>query len=207
MKQYLKSIRTALLFSIGMMLLCGVLYPLAVTGVSQLIFPDKANGSLIEVDGKVVGSKLVGQDFSDARYFKCRPSAYNYNTYTEEDKENGDYAGIASGSNNYGTTNPELKKRMKADIDTFLKNNPTVDRKDIPEDIVTASGSGLDPHISPEAANVQVDAIAEASGLSKEKLKSIIEKNTSDKIAGVLGEVTVNVLGCNLDIAKELNLL
>lgn len=207
MKHYLKSIRTAFLFSIGMMLLCGVVYPYALTAVSQVVFKDKANGSLIEVDGKPVGSAIVGQDFNDERFFKGRPSAYNYNTYTKEDKENGDYAGIGSGSNNYAPTNPDLKGRMEEDIKAFLKQNPGVKRSDIPEDLVTASGSGLDPHITPKAAQIQVEAIAKASGLSNEKLDGIIKRNTTNKLAGVFGEVTVNVLECNLDIAQELNMI
>ncbi|MEG0470079.1 MAG: K(+)-transporting ATPase subunit C [Longicatena sp.] len=207
MKRYIKSIRTALLFSIGMLVICGVLYPLALTGVSQVFFKDKANGSLIEINGKVVGSKIVGQKFEDDKFFKGRPSAVNYNTYTEEEKENGDYGGVASGSNNYAPSNPDLKARMEADIQSFLDANPSVERSSIPEDLVTASGSGLDPHISVEAAKVQVAAIAKASGLSQEDLNKIIENNTTDKVAGVFGEVTVNVLQCNLDIAKKLNLI
>ncbi|MEG0275374.1 MAG: potassium-transporting ATPase subunit C, partial [Longicatena sp.] len=119
MKRYIKSIRTALLFSIGMLVICGVLYPLALTGVSQVFFKDKANGSLIEINGKVVGSKIVGQKFEDDKFFKGRPSAVNYNTYTEEEKENGDYGGVASGSNNYAPSNPDLKARMEADIQSF----------------------------------------------------------------------------------------
>ncbi|MGX8852806.1 K(+)-transporting ATPase subunit C [Amedibacillus sp. YH-ame10] len=207
MKRYIKSIRTALLFSIGMLVICGVLYPLALTGVSQVFFKDKANGSLIEINGKVVGSKIVGQKFEDDKFFKGRPSAVNYNTYTEEEKENGDYGGVASGSNNYAPSNPDLKARMEADIQSFLDANPSVERSSIPEDLVTASGSGLDPHISVEAAKVQVAAIAKASGLSQEDLNKIIENNTTDKVAGVFGEATVNVLQCNLDIAKKLNLI
>lgn len=207
MKRYIKSIRTALLFSIGMLVICGVLYPLALTGVSQVFFKDKANGSLIEINGKVVGSKIVGQKFEDEKFFKGRPSAVNYNTYTEEEKENGDYGGVASGSNNYAPSNPDLKARMEADIQSFLDANPSVERSSIPEDLVTASGSGLDPHISVKAAKVQVAAIAKASGLSQEDLNKIIENNTTDKVAGVFGEVTVNVLQCNLDIAKKLNLI
>lgn len=202
MKKYMKSLRTAFLFTIGMVLICGLIYPLALTGVSQLIFPDKANGSLIEVNGKEVGSANVGQDFTDARLFKCRPSAYNYNTYTEEQKEDGTYAGVSSGSNNYGNSNPALKERVEQDIKKFLDANPDVAKTDLPGDLLTASGSGLDPHISVASAEIQIPAIAEASGLSEEKLKEIIKNNTNEKTFGVLGEVTVNVLGCNLEIAK-----
>ncbi|MEG1638657.1 MAG: potassium-transporting ATPase subunit KdpC [Erysipelotrichaceae bacterium] len=207
MKNYMKSLRSALLFSIGMIILCGVIYPLALTAVSQLIFPVEANASLIEVNGKVVGSAIVGQEFSDERLFKCRISAYNYNTYTEEDKENGSYQGVASGSNNYANSNPKLKERMKKDLNEFLEANPEIKKNEIPVDLLTASASGLDPHISIDAAMVQVPTIAKASGLSKDQLTKIVEKNTTNKILGVFGEDYVNVLKCNLDVAKLIGLI
>ena len=101
-----------------MLVLCGLIYPLALTGASQLIFPKQANGSKLEVDGKWQ-AQFVGQDFTDERLFHCRPSAYNYNTYTEEQKENGEYSGVASGSNNYAPSNPELEKRIAEDVEKF----------------------------------------------------------------------------------------
>lgn len=207
MKKTMKSLRTAFLFSISMFVICGLLYPLALTGVSQVLFPYQANGSLVEVDGETVGSAIVGQDFSDERLFHCRPSAYNYNTYTQEQKENGEYAGLSSGSNNYGNSNPALKERIAADIEAFLEENPTVTKDEIPSDIVTASGSGLDPHISVAAAQVQIDRIAENTGLSEEKLNELIKKHTEGKSFGVFGEEKVNVLMLNLDVAQECGMI
>ncbi|MEG0361439.1 MAG: potassium-transporting ATPase subunit KdpC [Longicatena sp.] len=207
MKKYLKTLRSACFFSIGMLLLCGLVYPLALTTFSQVLFHDKANGSIIRANGKAIGSSMVGQDFSDARLFKCRPSAYHYNTYTKQEKEEGTYAGIASGSNNYAPTNPELAKRVEKDIEAFLKANPKINKSEIPTDLLSASSSGLDPHISLASASVQVSAIAQASGLSEAKLNAIIKSNTSEKLLGIFGETTVNVLGCNLEIAKLIGLI
>lgn len=132
MKKYLKSIKTALSVSIMMFLICGFAYPMLLTGISQIVFPDQANGSLVEMDGEVVGSALVGQDFTDERLFHCRPSAYQYNTYTEEEKEKGTYSGLSSGSNNYAATNPKLEERINEDIKEFLKENPTVSKSKNP---------------------------------------------------------------------------
>ena len=204
MRKYLKSFKTAFYVSIAMYLLCGFAYPMVLTGISQIIFPNQANGSLVEMDGKVVGSTLVGQDFTDERLFHCRPSAYNYNTYTQEDKENGIYTGLSSGSNNYAVSNPKLKERLNQDIIEFLKENPTITRDEIPSDIITASGSGLDPHISVEAANVQVDRIVKNTQLSEAKVKELIKKNTVGKLFGIFGEETVNVIELNLSLVKEL---
>ena len=204
MRKYLKSFKTAFCVSIAMYLLCGFAYPMVLTGISQIIFPNQANGSLVEMDGKVVGSTLVGQDFTDERLFHCRPSAYNYNTYTQEDKENGTYTGLSSGSNNYAVSNPKLEERLNQDIEQFLKENPTITRDEIPSDIITASGSGLDPHISVEAANVQVDRIVKNTQLSEAKVKDLIKKNTVGKLFGIFGEETVNVIELNLSLVKEL---
>lgn len=205
MKKYLKSIKTALSVSIMMFLICGFAYPMLLTGISQIVFPDQANGSLVEMDGEVVGSALVGQDFTDERLFHCRPSAYQYNTYTEEEKEKGTYSGLSSGSNNYAVTNPKLEERINEDIKGFLKENPTVSKSEIPSDIITASGSGLDPHITVEAANVQIDRIVKNNNISEKKVKELIEQNTKGKLFGIFGEETVNVLNLNLSLLKELN--
>lgn len=205
MKKYLKSIKTALSVSVMMFLICGFAYPMLLTGISQIIFPDQANGSLVEMDGEVVGSALVGQDFTDERLFHCRPSAYQYNTYTEEEKEKGTYSGLSSGSNNYAVTNPKLEERINEDIKEFLKENPTVSKSEIPSDIITASGSGLDPHITVEAANVQIDRIVKNNNISEKKVKELIEQNTKGKLFGIFGEETVNVLNLNLSLLKELN--
>lgn len=207
MKRFFKYFKNALLVSIAMFAICGFAYPMIMTGISQIIFPHQANGSLIEENGEVVGSSLVGQDFTDERLFHCRPSAYNYNTYTEEDKENGDYGGVSSGSNNYAPSNPDLEKRINEDIEKFLQENPTIEKEDIPSDIITASGSGLDPHISVEAANVQIDRVSENTGLTKKQLKKMIEENTEGKFLGIFGEEKVNVLKLNLSLAKEISMV
>ena len=144
---------------------------------------------------------------------KGRPSAYHYNTYYEDEQGNQYYndgsafAGLSSGSNNYAPSNPALTERVEADIEAFLEANPDVKREDIPADLMTASGSGLDPHITPESARIQIPALAVASGLSEEKLEQIVADNTEGKLLGIFGEETVNVLGVNLDIAKAMDLV
>lgn len=207
MSTFLKGIKKPFLVTLALLLICGLAYPLLLTGISQVISPKQANGSLIMIDDQAVGSELVGQDFSDARFMKNRPSAVNYNTYTQEDKESGDYTGVGSGSKNYAPTNPELVKRVEADIAEFLEVNSSVKKKDIPTDLLTASGSGLHPHISPASAAVQIPTLAEATGLSEETLKTIVKENTQGKFLGIFGEETVTVLKVNLEIAKELGLL
>ena len=201
-KTCLNGIKKPILITLILFLICGLIYPLIMTGISQLFFPYQANGSLIEVDGKVVGSELIGQDFTEDYYMKCRPSAIDYNTYTEEQIDSGEYTGVSSGSDNLAPTNPELVERVEADIDEFLKKNPNISKEDIPTDLMTASGSGLDPHISPESAQVQLDALVIATGLSLETLSEIVENNTVGKGFGIFGESTVNVFGVNLEIAK-----
>lgn len=207
MSTFLKELKTPFLVTLVLFLICGLAYPLLLTGISQVIFPNQANGSLITLNGQAIGSELVGQDFTDDRFMKSRPSAVNYNTYTQADKESGNYAGVSSGSKNYAPTNPELVKRVEADIAEFLATNPSVKKADIPTDLLTASGSGLDPHISPASAAVQIPALITATGLSKDKLETIVKENTQGKFLGIFGEETVNVLKVNLAIAKELGLL
>ena len=207
MKTVAKTIGKAVVFCLVMMVLCSLIYPLALTGVSQLTMEAKADGSKVDEEGnlttdtkKAVGSALIGQDFTEDCYFQVRVSSVNYNTYTEEQKENGEYAGVASGSYNYGNSNPELEKRMQEDLDEFLKDHPGVKPEDVPAELLTASGSGLDPHISPRSAEVQIPTVAENSGLSEEVVEQIVKDNTEHKTLGVFGEERVNVLGCNLDI-------
>ena len=207
MKTFAKTIGKAVVFCLVMMVLCSLIYPLALTGVSQLTMEAKADGSKVDEEGnlttdtkKAVGSALIGQDFTEDCYFQGRVSSVNYNTYTEEQKENGEYEGVASGSYNYGNSNPELEKRMQEDLDEFLKDHPGVKPEDVPAELLTASGSGLDPHISPRSAEVQIPTVAENSGLSEEVVEQIVKDNTEHKTLGVFGEERVNVLGCNLDI-------
>lgn len=192
-----KNLKKSLLISIVFMLICGFAFPMVLTGISQVVFPFQANGSLVEFEGKKVGSETVGQDFTEPYFMKSRPSAVNYNTADE-------VVDVASGSNNYGPSNKELQKRVKKDIDEFLKQNPSVKKEDIPTDLLTASGSGLDPHISVKAAKIQIPAIAKASGIQKEELNKIVDENTEGKMLGIFGEEKVNVLKVNLEIAKRL---
>ena len=204
MKKIMIELKTPLLVSILFLFVCGLAYPLLMTGLSQVIFPKQANGSLITVNNKIIGSELIGQDFTDPRFMKGRPSAVNYNTYTLEEKEEGIYGGVASGSNNFAATNPELVKRVKNDMAEFLTNNPKIKKSQIPADLLTASGSGLDPHISYNSALIQLPEISETSGLDEMELQKIVEKNTGNKFVGVFGEKTVNVLGVNIEIAQKI---
>jgi potassium-transporting ATPase KdpC subunit len=180
-----------LLFTI----LTGFLYPLAVTGIAQLIFPVQANGSLILKNGKAVGSELLGQQFDDPRYFWGRLSAttpYPYN------------GGSSSGSN-LGPNNPDLMKAVQARIQALGVTDPGNGTK-IPVDLVTASGSGLDPHISPAAAAYQIQRVARSRGIDEAKVRALIAAYTEPRQFGILGEPTVNVLKLNLvldDLGKE----
>lgn len=214
MKKFWKMTGKALVFCVAMMLLCSFVYPLALTGVSQLTMKEKANGNLIDKEGnptanyeEAVGSALVGQEFTENYYFQGRPSSVNYNNYTEEDLENGEYGGVSSGSYNYGNSNPELEKRVQEDLDTFLEEHPGLAAEDIPSDLLTASGSGLDPHITPKSAKIQIPYVAENAGLSEEEVTEIVEENTEHKVLGIFGEERVNVLKCNLAIANAMGIL
>ena len=212
MKTFLKYLRSGLILTVAMLIICGLAYPALMTGLGQAIFPNQANGSMITAAGErtedpeeAVGSAIVGQDFSgDVRYFQARISSVNYNTYTEEQLENGEYGGVGSGTFNYGASNEELKARVQEDVQKFIEAHPGVEEGDIPADLLTASGSGLDPNISPEAAEIQISAIAEASGLSQKELRQIVEENTSGKVLGIFGHDRVNVLMCNLAIAERI---
>ena len=198
----LNYIKKPLLITMSLLLLCGFVYPITMTVIGQVFFTYQANGSLIMVDDKAVGSQLIGQDFSENYFMKCRPSAGDYNTYTKQQKEDNEYTGPKSFSDNLGPTNPELIKRVQADIEIFLKANPTVELKDIPTDLMTASGSGLDPHISPIGASIQLDALVIHTGLTLEVLENIVKNNTVNKGFNIFGADYVNVLGVNLEIAK-----
>lgn len=206
-------IRQSVVVTLILLLLCGFGFPVVLSGLSAVIFPSQAKGSLVTADGEAVGAANVGQDFTEPYFMKCRPSACHYNTYYEDEEGNrfyldgSEFAGLASGSNNYAPSNPALTERVEADIQEFLAANPGVSREDIPADLMTASGSGLDPHISPESAQIQIPALAQASGLSEEELRQIVADNTTGKLLGVFGEETVNVLGVNLDIAKAMGLV
>ena len=210
---FFHGLRQSLVVTLVLLLLCGFVFPVLLSGISTVIFPSQANGSLVYADGQAVGAANVGQDFTEPYFMKGRPSAYNYNTYYEDEQGNQYYndgsafAGLSSGSNNYAASNPALTERVESDIEAFLEANPDVKREDIPADLMTASGSGLDPHISPESARIQIPALAAASGLSEDKLEQIVADNTEGKLFGIFGEETVNVLGVNLDIAKAMGLV
>ena len=208
----MKNLKPAFLLSITLLVICGLIYPLTMTGVSQVAFNNKANGSMIDVDGKVVGSKHIGQDFTDLRFFHGRVSAVNYNTYKQKDlikdaDGNTDYKGVASGSQNLSPSNPDLQARVEEGIRLFMKDNPTIEKNEIPTDLLTSSGSGLDPNISPQSAIVQIPRIADKTGLSESEVKEIVKNNTYRKVLGIFGEDKVNVLEANIDIAKKLNIL
>jgi potassium-transporting ATPase KdpC subunit len=186
----MKNLVTAILMTIVTTVLLGLIYPLVVTGLAQAIFPAQANGSLIKsVDGTVIGSSLIGQTFSSPGYFRSRPSAAGANGYD---------AGASSGSN-LGPTNRKLIDRVKADVEKAQAENPG---KPVPIDLVTTSASGLDPHISPAAAEFQVPRVARERHLTADVLREVIARHTAGRQFGLLGEPTVNVLELNLDLDR-----
>ena len=213
MKEFLHGTRQAVSVTVVLMLICGLFFPCLLTGLSSVLFPHQAGGSLITVNGTAVGAEHVGQEFTQDCYMWSRPSAYHYNVYTESEdgrkyyNDGTEFGGLASGSNNYAPSNPALVERVEADMEAFLAKNPDVEREDIPTDLLTASGSGLDPHISPESAQIQLPRIAQASGLSEESLQEIVNRNTTGKLLGVFGEETVNVLKVNIEIAQAMGTL
>ena len=183
----IKQVRPALVILALLTLITGVIYPLTMTGLAQLLFPRQANGSLIEQDGKVLGSALIGQPFTDPKYFWGRPSATDLFPYN---------AAASSGSN-LGPTNPALEKAVQARVEALLAADPG-NTLPIPVDLVTASGSGLDPHISVAAAQYQVSRVARLRGLSEAQLLALVEEYTTGRQLGFLGEPRVNVLNLNL---------
>ena len=211
MKQFLKTLKGAVVLTVLMAVLSSVIYPAVTTVLAQTVFKEKADGSLIYADGKAVGSEVVGQQWSDPRFFKGRPSSVNYNVYTDEEKADGTYTGVASGTYNYGPSNEALKERVETAVTEFKAEYKKATgeelTEEIPTDLLTASGSGLDPHISPKAAEVQIETVAKNSGLSEEKVKEIVKSHTEEKFLGIFGEEKVNVLKCNLDIAAAMGII
>jgi potassium-transporting ATPase KdpC subunit len=181
-----KELILALRFTLVTTLVFGVIYPLAVTGLSRMLFPGQATGSLIEKNGHVVGSKLIGQAFSSDKYFHSRPSAAG----------NG-YDASASSASNLAPTNQALVDRVKSDVAKLQQENPGTP---IPADLVTASGSGLDPEISPAAAEFQIPRVAKARGISVDSLRALVARHTQTRTWGIFGEPRVNVLELNLDL-------
>ena len=181
-----KNILTAIWFTLLTTVIFGVLYPLAVTGMAQLLFHDRANGQLIEKDGKLVGSKMIGQAFTGPGYFHPRPSSAGTG-----------YDPMASGGSNLAPTNKNLIERVKADVQKLYAENPGAP---IPVDMVTTSGSGLDPDISPEAAEFQIPRVAHSRNMKQEDVHALVQKHTRRRELGFLGEPSVNVLELNLEL-------
>lgn len=182
----------ALRISLLFIILCGIVYPLVSTGLAQLLFPHQANGSLLkDKAGNVVGSELIGQSFTEPSYFQGRVSSI-------------DYKAEASGSNNYAPSNPDMLARTKASITQWQKENPDVPINQLPIALVTNSGSGLDPHITPQSALVQVPRISKLTGVSADELKSLVDQYTENRDLGVFGDKRVNVLKLNLALKEKL---
>jgi K+-transporting ATPase ATPase C chain len=192
----LKEIRPAILILVLLTLITGLVYPLVMTAIAGVIFPNQAQGSLIERDGKVVGSALIGQEFKDEKYFHGRPSA----TTAPDPKDStktvpAPYNAANSGGSNLGPTSKALDDRVKEDVDKLKAENPSAP---VPVDLVTTSASGLDPDISPEAALFQVPRVAKARNMPEDRVRALVNENTKGRLAGVLGEPRVNVLELNL---------
>lgn len=184
-----KNLITAVLMTIATTILLGIVYPLVVTGIAQVMFPKKANGQLIQKDGKTVGSSIIGQSFSGPAYFHSRPSAAG----------NG-YDAANSGGSNFGPTNQKLIDRVKGDVASAVAENPGAP---VPIDLVTTSASGFDPHITPAAAEYQLPRIAKERGTTVDRLRALLAKHTEGRQLGVLGEPRVDVLELNLELDER----
>jgi K+-transporting ATPase ATPase C chain len=196
----LKEVRPAIVFILALTVITGLIYPLAVTGISVLAFPRHAQGTLIERDGKIVGSELIGQVFASDKYFHGRPSATTAPDPKDPSKTvDAPYNAANSGGSNLGPTSKALAKRIKTDVEHLKAENPGAA---VPIDLVTASGSGLDPDISPDAALFQVPRVAKARGLPEERLRALIGEHTEGRTFGLLGEPRVNVLKLNLALDR-----
>jgi K+-transporting ATPase ATPase C chain len=192
----LREIRPAIVFIVALTLITGLAYPLAMTGIAGVIFPYRASGSLIEQDGKVVGSALIGQEFNSEKYFHGRPSATTAPDPNDSTKTvPAPYNAANSGGSNLGPTNKALVDRVKEDVDKLKQENPSTA---VPIDLVTTSGSGLDPHISPEAALFQVPRVAKARNIPEDRVRQLVNEHTEGRTLGLLGEPRVNVLALNL---------
>ena len=184
----LKSFIIAVRASIILLLICGLAYPLATTGVAQVIFPKQAEGSLIKSNGKIEGSKLIAQEFKGPEWFHSRASAANYDP-------------TASAATNAAVASDAYVEATKEKIDELRKENPNLG-KDIPADLVTTSGSGFDPDLSPDAVKAQVPRVAKATGISEAKLVSLVNKHTTNRQLGIFGEPRVNILELNIALQK-----
>jgi potassium-transporting ATPase KdpC subunit len=196
----LREIRPAIVFIVALTLITGLAYPLAMTGIAGVIFPYQAQGSMIERDGKVVGSALIGQVFEGDQYFHGRPSATNTPDPKDPTKTiDAPYNAGNSGASNLGPTNKALIDRVSGDVDKLKAENPSAA---VPVDIVTTSGSGLDPHISPAAALFQLPRVAKARNVPEDRLRQLVNENVEGRLFGLLGEPRVNVLALNLALDR-----
>ena len=186
-----KNLLIAVWFTLVTTGIFGILYPLAITGLARVLFPERANGQLIERNGKIVGSRIIGQAFSGPGYFHSRPSSAGTG-----------YDATSSGGSNLAPTNKILIERVKADVQKLQAENPAVA---IPVDLVTSSGSGLDPEISPAAADFQVPRVSRSRGMTQEDVRALVKKHTTGRDLGFLGEPRVNVLELNLDLDTTLH--
>src|ERR1700744_6499942 len=192
----LREIRPAIILLLALTLLTGLAYPLVITAVAGVIFPDQAQGSLIERDGKVVGSALIGQEFKEDKYFHGRLSATTAPDPADSSKTvPAPYNAANSGGSNLGPTSKALADRLKEDVDKLKAENPAAS---VPADLVTTSGSGLDPDISPEGALFQVPRVAKSRGLAEDKVRQLVADNPAGRLVGLFGEPRVNVLALNL---------
>jgi K+-transporting ATPase ATPase C chain len=185
-----KNILVAIWMTALTTLLLGIFYPIVLTGLAQVLFPQQANGGLIRANGKIIGSRLIGQPFTSPGYFYSRPSAAGTAGYDP----------TASGGSNLGPTNKALLDRVSAQVNNLQPENPNAS---IPVDLVTTSGSGLDPHISPAAAEFQVPRVARERGISEEEVRALVTKHTEGRQLGFLGETRVNILELNVDLNTQ----
>jgi K+-transporting ATPase ATPase C chain len=196
----LKEIRPAIVLLVALALITGLVYPLALTAIAGAVFPHQAQGSLIEQNGKVIGSALIGQAFTDDKYFHGRPSATTAPDPKDSSKTvDAPYNAANSGGSNMGPTSKALAERLKGAVEQLQKENPS---QTVPVDLVTTSGSGLDPDISPEAARFQAPRIAKARGLPESRVQALVESQIKGRTFGLLGEPRVNVLELNLALDK-----
>lgn len=196
----LRELRPAILILVLLTLITGLAYPLAMTAIAGVIFPKQAQGSLIERDGKVIGSSLIGQEFKDDKYFHGRPSATSAPDPADSTKTvPAPYNAANSGGSNLGPTSKALNDRIKDDVEKLKAENPGTA---VPVDLVTTSASGLDPDISPEAALFQVPRVAKAQGMREDQVRQLVTANSQGRLAGLLGEPRVNVLALNLALDR-----
>jgi potassium-transporting ATPase KdpC subunit len=196
----LREIRPAIVVLVALTLITGLVYPLAITAIAQILFPNRAQGSLVERDGKVIGSALIGQDFTSDKYFHGRPSATTAPDAKDPTKTvAAPYNAANSGGSNLGPSNKALIDRVKEDLDKLKKENPSAS---VPADLVTTSASGLDPHISPDAAYFQVRRVAKARNLAENQVRQLVSDHVEERFLGILGEPRVNVLLLNLALDR-----